>query len=238
MKKALLFFFGLVLATIAIAQNKVVNDENVVVRQIDKNFNAIEISTGIQLLFSQGDQRVAVSASNVEDRDRIITEVSNGVLRIYYDSKMFPQGSKGRNLRVYVSAPEIKMIEGASGAHITIDGSLSGSDLTLKLSSGSNFKGSIKTTKTVVQQSSGANSSISGSGNELVVKTSSGARFKGYNFEVQNCNAEASSGGSIETNVTSALTASASSGGHIRYKGNGGIVRISTSSGGNVKKAN
>lgn len=238
MKKTLLLFLSFAFIIVAMAQNKVVKDANATVRKVDEKFNAINVAGGIQLWLSQGNQQVAVSANNVDDRDKIVTKVENGLLKIYYDNGTTDRAGKGKSLRVYVSATEIKSIEGSAGANIKIDGSLSSNELSLNLSSGSSFSGGVKTNKTIVDQSSGSVASVSGTGSELVVKTGSGAIFKGYGFEVKNCNADVSSGGDIETNVSEALTASASSGGKIRYKGNGNIVKISTGSGGSVNKSN
>jgi hypothetical protein len=69
------------------------------------------------------------------------------------------------------------------------------------------------------------------------IETSSGAHFNGYDLTASSAMAEASSGGKVELSVSKDLTASASSGGAITYKGSGGISNISTSSGGKVKRA-
>src|ERR1700759_2385372 len=78
----------------AIAQdNKVINDKNAQKRDV-RSFHDVEISGGVDLYLTQsGEDAVAVSASDPEVRDRIRTEVSDGVLRIYLDNKGFHWGN-------------------------------------------------------------------------------------------------------------------------------------------------
>ena len=82
-------FFGLLLMlgliTTAAAQ-KTIRDANAQKRNVS-GFHAIEVSGGIDLYLSQGEEAVAVSAAKDEYRDKIITEVKNGVLKIWFDWK-------------------------------------------------------------------------------------------------------------------------------------------------------
>jgi len=64
----------------ALAQ-KIINDPNAEKRNVS-NFHGVEISGGIDLYLSQGEETVAVSASEAKFRDKIRTEVKNGVLKI------------------------------------------------------------------------------------------------------------------------------------------------------------
>src|SRR5579863_7130282 len=72
----------------AFAQNpKVINDPNAQKRTAS-GFHGVQIGGGIDLYLSQGaDEAVAVSASSPEYRDRIVTEVQDGILHIYIDDK-------------------------------------------------------------------------------------------------------------------------------------------------------
>ena len=72
----------------AVAQNpKVINDANAQKRTVT-SFHGIAIQSGIDLYLNQGgDEAVAVSASDRDVRDRIVTEVEDGILHIYLDDK-------------------------------------------------------------------------------------------------------------------------------------------------------
>jgi len=81
--------FSLILFTsfiIAASAQKTINDANAEKRNVS-GFHAIEVSGGIDLYLSQGDEAVAVSASKDEYRAKIKTEVKDGVLKIWFDWK-------------------------------------------------------------------------------------------------------------------------------------------------------
>src|SRR5690242_18909642 len=99
MKPILFFLFALV--TIQLNAQTVINDKNVQVRSVGA-FSAIKVSGGIDVYLSQSNEEaVAVSASDIENRDNIKTEVENGVLNIYYDNNSFKFKSN-KKLRAYI----------------------------------------------------------------------------------------------------------------------------------------
>jgi len=237
MKKFPLFVFSLLIVTFSFAQEKVMNDPNAEVRKVS-SFQAIKVSHGIDLIITQSTKEaVAVSATEKEFRDRIITEVENGVLKISYDiDKWWKNVSTPKKLQAYVSFINIDKIEGTSGSQISVENELHGKSLEVELSSGASMKGNVKVSNLSIEQSSGASSTISGEADSLRVETSSGAIFHGYDLISEKCEADASSGGSIHITVDKDLSAEASSGGGIRYKGAGVISKVSATSGGSVKK--
>ena len=109
----------------------------------------------------------------------------------------------------------------------------------LEASSGASIKGSdVQFNKLEVKQSSGALIDLSGSAEALNVDGSNGSQFNGYDLKTTTCYADVSSGADVKVSVAKELSAKASSGGSIRYKGDGLIRDIHVSSGGSVKKQN
>ena len=237
MKKISLFLFASLLAVFSFAQDKIINDANAEARNVS-GFHAIKISHGIDLIIKQGStEAVAVSASTKEYRDNIRTEVVGGVLKIYFDTKWYKNwNSNGKKLKAYVSFKQLDLIDGSSGSYTTVDGSFTGTNVRIELSSGAGFKGALEATSLSVDGSSGAVARISGKTQTASLEASSGAGVYGYDLVSDKCDADASSGGAIEVSVNKELSAEASSGGDIRYKGTGVITRVSTGSGGSVKK--
>ena len=87
MQKLFLSFLVMVFSVAVMAQ-KTINDPNAEKRTVS-SFHGIEVGTGIELSLTQSNtEDVAVSAAKTEHRDRIITKVENGILKIHYDSKM------------------------------------------------------------------------------------------------------------------------------------------------------
>jgi hypothetical protein len=226
-----------ILFVIALSAQKQINDPNAQVRNVS-GFHAIRIGSGIDLYLTQSStEAVAVSANNVEDRDHIITVVEKGVLKIKFDENIWKLWRiKGRKLKAYVSIINIDHIDISAGSDVMVDGSLKSTNFSMDVSSGASFNGKVEATALNVDQSSGAKVVLSGSAGDMSIDGSSGAHFHGYDFVVNNCKADMSSGAKAEITVTKELSADVSSGGHVSYKGAGVIRRIKSSSGGNVSR--
>ena len=238
MKRINLLLVACVMGIVAFGQDKVVNDPNAEVRNV-ASFHGIKVATGIDLLLQQGNaEAVAVSAATSEYRDHIITTVEGGVLSIRFDNKWYQNWGDHRNkkLKAYVSFRQIDMLHGSSGAQITVEGKIKAAQLKLDLSSGAGFKGSVEANRLSVDGSSGAIANISGSAANASFDASSGSAIHGFDLASDVCDADVSSGALVQVSVNKELSADASSGGDIRYKGAGVITKVSTGSGGSVKK--
>lgn len=236
MKKFFFFAAFLLVNFLAFGQN-VVNDPNAAVRQVS-SFDGIEVSSGIQVMLTQGaETAVAVSADETEYRDKIKTEVVNGTLKIYFDADWLEKLKGNKNLKAYVSVKELNRISASAAGSIHLQNELKSEGLLVKANSGGMVKGSVNIQEELnVQQSSGAMVTLDGSASRLVVKGSSGSMFRGFDLAVKSCDASTNSGASIQVTVEKELTAHATSGGFIHYKGNGVITGIRTNSGGSISK--
>ena len=240
MKKLFSLFLVTFLVLTAFAQEKIIYDAHAEKRTVTP-FHAIRVSHGIDLLLKQGtEEALAISADKQEYEDAVKAEVVNGELLIYIEQRMEKWWQqlrkKGINVKAYVSFKNLDYINGSSGSKTTIDGKLTGSSLSVNLSSGASLTGELAVTKLETDQSSGAKSFLRGQVQDLSISTSSGAHFNGYGLTGEKVRADASSGGKIELSVNKELAASASSGGGIMYKGSG-TSNLSTSSGGKIRKA-
>jgi Putative auto-transporter adhesin, head GIN domain len=238
MKKLLLLFLSIVSLSAVAQETKVINDPNAVTRNLSANFTGISVSSGIQLYLTQGNEEsIAVSASDQKHLDRLITEVVNGTLKIYYENKGITWKSGGKaNLKAYVSFKTLEKLNISAGSDVNVNGSIKADKLDMTVSSGAVFTGAINAKELVTEVNSGAMMKITGNADKFTIVASSGADFKGYDFAVDFCDAAVSSGGAVHITINKELTAKASSGGDIHYKGSGLIRDIQTSSGGAVKK--
>jgi Putative auto-transporter adhesin, head GIN domain len=238
-KKMLIMKNILLFATISLASlacfgqnNKVINDPNAQKRSV-QGFHAIEISSGIDLYLDQSNEEaVAVSASDPEYRDKIKTEVDNGVLRIYLDNKGAHWNWGGnKKLKAYVSCKVIDDLHASGGSDVYIQDPIKSEKLNIDLSGGSDLHGKMVIGDLTVHQSGGSDAFVSGSAGRLTVHASGGSDFHGYDLPADDCRADASGGSDIYMVVNKQLDANASGGSDVHYKGNG-VVRESHSSGG------
>lgn len=221
------------------AQDVVVNDANAERRTLNAGFTAIQVSDGIELLLTQGNEEtVAVSASDEKYMERFKTEVVDGTLKIYYDNKtMIWNSNEKRKLRAYVSFKNLDRLKGSSGADVKMKSVLAVESLEMSFTSGAQFNGEVNVTRLEASQNSGSEINITGKADNLKTDLSSGAIFKGYDLAVNYCEAKASSGAEVRITVNKELAAKANSGGSIRYKGEGVVKDINVNSGGSVKRS-
>lgn len=236
--KKLLSLLILVLSLSAFAQNdQVFKDAHATPRTLNGSFTAISVSSGIDLYITQGNEEsVAVSAIDQKHRDLIITEVVNGTLKIHYDNRGVTWKTGNKKLKAWVSFKNLEKLKAEAGSNVLVSGSIRADKLDLDISSGAGFKGDVQTTYLSADISSGAGVRISGKTDQLSVDVSSGADFKGYDFATNYCTASASSGASVHVTINKELTAKASSGADIKYKGEALIREMKVSGGGGVKK--
>lgn len=232
MKK--LFFLPLLLLTVVAFSQRVINDPNVQTRTVSA-FNGIEVSGGIDLYLSSGNEAVAVSASKPEYRDRIRTEVTNGILKIWFDSKWGVSITGNRALKAYVSYQTLKSLAASGGSDIQVETPIAAEELAVRISGGSDFKGAVNVEKLTVRQSGGSDVRISGRTSVLDVDASGGSDFKGYDLVAEVCELEASGASDIEITAKRELSARASGASDIYYKGSPAVKQAKSSGASSVK---
>lgn len=237
MKNTCVLLLATLLSVSVTAQTKVVYDPNAQVRTVS-SFHAIEVSHGIDLYLTQsGTEEVAVSAAKDEDRDKIMTVVENGVLKIYYDSPgniSFIWGN--RKLRAYVSVKNIDGLDASGGSDVDINGTLTAEKLKLELSGGSDFKGNVNVTDLDVDVSGGSDVNISGKASNITIDASGGSDFNGYDLTAEICNASCSGGSDVTITVTKEITADSSGHSDIFYSGGAVLKKVNSSGGSSIKK--
>ncbi|MEO6404469.1 MAG: head GIN domain-containing protein [Ferruginibacter sp.] len=221
------------------AQTTIINDPNAKSRTITGSFNAVSVSNGIELFLTQGTEvSLAVSASEAKYEERIKTVVENNVLKIYFENAGITWvNEKKRSLKAYLSFKALEKIIARSGSSVKAAETLHFTNLELTINSGALVRVSLKANEISVKGDSGAEADLTGASEKVNVNVSSGAFFKGFNFKTAYCTAKASSGGSVKINIENELSASANSGGVIRYTGSAVIKDINVNSGGSVKKS-
>lgn len=236
MKKFFLFF--LLIAAGDLMAQKIIDDQNVEKRTVG-SFHGISVETGIRLLLSEGTtEEVAVSANKVEYRDKIVTKVENGILKIYYENKLGSINTRKekKELKAYVSYKTLNELNANTGAEVQIEGTIKGTTLKMKVNTGATVNGNVKVDALDVDENTGAVVSLSGEANSFHFDGDLGSVFKGSDLKTTNCTASASTGASVYITVQKELYAKASTGGSVKYKGDANVMTVKTGTGGSVSK--
>lgn len=236
MKKIILSGLLFVAVALTYAQTKEVNDPNAEVRNV-KGFHAIKVSDAIDLFLSQSDNEVvAVSASKEEYRNRIKSEVENGVLKIWYDNP--DKWSRGdKKLIAYISFKTLDNLQASGASDVRVAGTVKTNELDIRLSGASDFDGAIQAKSLTVDLSGASDMKVTGSAASLKIEVSGASEFKGYDFQTDNCSARASGASDIRVTVNKELSAHASGASGVSYKGNGVVRDIKTNGASSVRKS-
>ena len=223
------------------AQNEknLVVDANAEVRNMS-GFTSIEISGAIDLYMSQGNtEAVAVSAGTDEIRARIRTEIRSGTLHIYFDGKGLNWKIWGNNkMKAYVTYRTLERLESSGACNIKTTDPIRQNEFKLELSGASDFSGEVALTKFRVEASGASNVKVSGKADNLVLDASGACTIKAFDLQTDMCKVDASGASTIRITVNKELSAVASGGSNIYYRGSGLIRDISSSGGASIKRRN
>jgi len=234
LKKATLFVFLMTFITACHVNgfNRIKGNKYVVTKErtLTKDFTKIDVSQGITVLLTMGSKVLLAVEADENLHEYIKTEVVNGVLKIYTAETI----SKAKSRKVYITAPNVNAIEASSGSKVVSENTLRATNFTVSSSSGANINLTLKSENVVSKSSSGSYIKLSGRTETHTTKASSGSSIAASDLKSQEAIAGVSSGASIKLNVIEELTAKASSGGGINYKGNPKKVERKSSSGGSI----
>lgn len=215
---------------------KTISDPNAEKRNVS-GYHGISVSGGIDLYLSQGAESVAVSAAETKHRDRIKTEVKNGILYISYDHKNVDIDGGGRKLKAYVSFKSLDNLTASGGSDVDVDGTIKTTSLKVNISGGSDFDGKVEASDLDITATGGSDLDITGNVKNLVLHASGGSDFSGYGLSADFCKLEASGGSDVEITVNKELNADASGSSDVSYKGSGVIKDLKSSGSSSVRKS-
>ncbi len=227
-----LFVFALLITSCAI--NGVKGNGNVITktRNINSDFNSIDVSRGLDVYLNTGDKVSLEIEADENLHNLITTEVHGGTLFISAEENIYSAKSR----KIHVSIPEIIEIKATSGSDVYSENTITGDHLEIKSTSGADIKLRLNVKELKAEATSGADIILKGKALSFNATATSGSDIKAYDLIVVDCVARATSGADIKVNVTGKLNARANSAGDVKYKGNPQIIDKSESSAGDVKK--
>ena len=116
-KLAFVFLMTVVCTSCVIeAFNGIKGDRNVVTenRKITEDFTAIRTSTGLDVNITQENQNAVTVEADENLQSLIVTEVENGVLKIYSEKNIWSAKSK----KVHVSIKKLNSLKASSGSEV------------------------------------------------------------------------------------------------------------------------
>jgi hypothetical protein len=197
------------------------------------SFKGVKVAEGIDVYLKKGDKEsLRLEVTGVSPAD-VLTELSGDYLKIHMRDGRY----KNHTAKVYVTYVSIDKLSVSSAGNIFSEGVIKADQLSLSASSAGSIDIQIEAQTVTVSASSAADIELSGKSRKLSVDASSAGEVDAYDLESEVVDVDASSAGSVKVNARKEITAEASSGGSVRYKGNPERSNTNTSSGGSVKKS-
>ncbi len=219
MKNLLLFLF-LFSYHLSIAQKEnVIKDENVKLRSVQP-FNAIIVGGAFTVHYSNGNTfQLAVSASNENLRDHIVTKVVDGELQISLESSAWKSWRGHGNYTVYISSPKLNRVIASGAVNFDVHDTLKTEELQLKFSGASDFAGNIQAQKMNAVFSGGSDIKAEGKVNYLSLVMSGASDCKCFSLISENLDVVSSGASNVQITVNKSLKAVASGASDIIYGG-------------------
>lgn len=212
--------------------NRVNGNRNVVTadRSTSQKFTKIKVSTGLDLYLSQGTKNKVTLEADENLHDIIITEVNDGVLKIYSEKNIWQ--AKAR--KVYVTVKNLEGLTATSGSDVYTEDVLKVETIKVSATSGADIRIALDADTVETSATSGSDIRISGTANNHTSIANSGASIEAYKLISKNATVQVSSGADINIYASESINAKASSGGDIDFKGNPREMNKKSSSGGSV----
>jgi len=182
-------------------------------RTIETPFTKIMAGSGVEVIVEQGSPTEIEVEVDDNLMDHIITKVENGTLIVKIEGNINTMESA----IVRVRTKTIEGLESSSGATIRSKSTLTGSNLSVKSSSGSEINIDLEYEKVSCESTSGSEIKVNGKALVLDTKSSSGSEIDAQDLAANEITAQSTSGSSIIVNPIVVLNAKASSGSSIDY---------------------
>ena len=229
------------LETMAQQSTGIIYDDNVQVRKVP-NFKSIKVSSAIDLYLTQSNNtKVAVSATNEEIRDHIITEVEDGTLIISLgnDGNWMSWRKWGNyKTKAYVSVDQLYSITATGAADIHIINTLEQPKLRISLTGASDVKGDVKLGTLSIDCTGASNVELNGKAEDVVIHMTGASNATLYGLSVKGADINATGASDVKVNVSELLKVRATGASNVYYKGAVITTDINTSGAAKAKRRN
>jgi hypothetical protein len=201
-------------------------------RNVGTTFTKIDANRGLNVIIEQSDSYFVEVEADENLQSHITTKVENETLIITTDENI--DESTAKNVRVKM--PNLNDLESSSGTSVKTIGVVTGTEINIKTSSGSETNLNIEFDKITCQSTSGSSLNVRGKALRVTTRSSSGSTIDARDLIANEIDSESSSGSSTQVHPVVRLIGKASSGSSINFIGSPKTVTKEESSGGSVSK--
>jgi hypothetical protein len=194
-------------------------------------FAGVEVSTGIDVYLSQGDDFEVVVEADENLQEVILTELKGDRLVVRTDHVNI---RSARSKKVHVTLPELTELKISSAGDCVGQTPFRCGDLRLSISSAGDLTLEVDADRIDLDISSSGDARLAGSAAELNASLSSAGDLNAFDLVAGKADVNVSSAGDARVHATEELRMTASSAGNIYYRGDAEVVHSSRSSAGSI----
>ncbi|MCJ8211623.1 DUF2807 domain-containing protein [Mucilaginibacter sp. RS28] len=202
------------------------------------SFSSIEASGSFDVYITQtGTESVKVDAP-ADMMEKIKTEVSGGVLKLYTKGSWKDWSFFGDHKKVviYVTAKQLNGVGLTGSGDVVLKNTINSESFKARISGSGDFTGSVNTKELEVGISGSGDMRLSGKANTSAVRLSGSGDYDGKNLVTASTSVHISGSGDASINASNSVDASVSGSGDVRYTGGATNVHSSSSGSGDVRR--
>lgn len=202
-------------------------------------FSSVSVSGSFDVYITQGSTESVKVEADADEIDKIVTEVDNGVLKIYSKRTSGMNWSWGRNNKkriVRVVAKDLHKIGLTGSGDVFFTDGFRTQDMVVSLSGSGDIKGKLDVKKLDVSVVGSGDVSLNGRAETSSVKVSGSGDYRGSSLATVSTSVRVVGSGDASVNVSDKLDASVAGSGDIRYTGAAKQISTSKAGSGDIHK--
>lgn len=198
------------------------------------DFHSLDIHGNFEVFISQGSHSEYKIESEHKVKDRIRTEINNGVLKIYTEKMRWKDLDE---VQIFIEAPTYRKIGVHGAVSLKSQETLNVEDLEVAISGAGEAKIDLNAEELEVKISGAGEVKLSGNAEDVDLAISGAGEIKAYDLVAEELKVSISGAGDAKVHATEELDVRVSGAGNVQYKGSPKVnKRISGF--GNVKAVN
>lgn len=203
-------------------------------------FHAVDVGGSFDVYITQGSSESVKVEAPDEIIDHIITEVDNGVLKIYNkNDRNFHWGDlfgNHKKIVVYVTAKDLNAIAVSGSGDVFFKEGIRTNSLRLRVSGSGDMYGRVEVKNLESSISGSGDVKLAGRAESSAVNVSGSGDFEARGLVTVNTLVHVSGSGDASVNASGSISASVSGSGDVRYTGGAKSVSSSKSGSGDVSR--
>ena len=197
-------------------------------------FDAINVEGSFEVIIEEGARESLRMEGNSETMNKIMTEVSDGTLKIFTDRKWwdFDGWNNGGSVTIYITYKALNSLSMSGSGKIEAEDELRANSFGLYVSGSGNIQAPINVSSLESAISGSGKIAVSGRTEDAEVRISGSGDFMGEKLSARNASIHISGSGNARITAEEELDAHISGSGNVYYGGNPTHKSISSSGSG------